>query len=87
MKIKKYKALLLAAGNVFWILQSSPNKLLGYDKDSNVDVSIIEKLLKDRELARKERNFSKADQIRSELKEMNIEIEDTPKGSIWRKIS
>ena len=48
---------------------------------------IIEKLLKDRELARKERNFSKADQIRSELKEMNIEIEDTPKGSIWRKIS
>ena len=86
-EIKKNKALLLAAGNVFGILQSSPNKWLGYYKDSNVDVDIIEKLLKDRELARKERNFSKADQIRSELKEMNIEIEDTPKGSIWRKIS
>jgi cysteinyl-tRNA synthetase len=86
-EIKKNKALLLAAGNVFGILQSSPNKWLGYDKDSNVDVNTIEKLLKERELARKERNFSKADQIRSELKEMNIEIEDTPKGSIWRKIS
>ena len=85
--IKKNKALLLAAGNVFGILQSSPNAWLGYGKDSNVDVKTIEKLLKERELARKERNFSRADQIRSELKEMNIEIEDTPKGSIWRKIS
>ena len=63
-------------------------KTIGYEMDeSDIDISKIENLLAERETARNERNFERADEIRDELKEAGVEIEDTPKGSIWRKIS
>ena len=86
--IKHNKASLIAAGRLFGILQESPDSWLGYEMDeSNIDISKIENLLAERETARNERNFERADEIRDELKEAGVEIEDTPKGSIWRKIS
>ena len=85
--MKQNKASLLAAGRIFGILEASPNIWLGYDKDSSIDIGTIEKLINEREIARKERNFDRADAIRSELKNMSIEVEDTPKGAIWRKTS
>lgn len=45
----------------------------------------IEALIKKREDARKEKNFAVADQLRDELKEKNILLEDTPQGVRWRK--
>ena len=44
----------------------------------------IEKLISERNDARATKNFERADQIRSELAEMGIEIEDTADGTIWR---
>lgn len=46
----------------------------------------IEKLIEERTLARKEKNFSKADEIREKLHEMGIELKDTPTGVVWKKI-
>jgi len=46
----------------------------------------IESLLRDRDLAKKEKNYEKADAIRDELKEMGIAIMDTPDGTKWEKI-
>ncbi|WP_053955622.1 cysteine--tRNA ligase [Inediibacterium massiliense] len=43
----------------------------------------IEKLVKDRQEARKNKNFALADQIRDELKERGIILEDTPQGVKW----
>lgn len=45
----------------------------------------IEELIQKRNQARKERNFSLADQIRDQLKEMNIILEDTPQGTRWKR--
>jgi cysteinyl-tRNA synthetase len=45
----------------------------------------IEKLIKERETARKAKNFARADQIRVELQKQGIEIEDTPYGTKWSK--
>ncbi|WP_044746998.1 cysteine--tRNA ligase [Bacillus alveayuensis] len=45
----------------------------------------IEELIKKRNQARKERNFALADQIRDQLKEMNIILEDTPQGTRWKR--
>lgn len=45
----------------------------------------IEKLIEQRNQARKERNFQLADQIRDQLKEMNIILEDTAQGTRWKR--
>lgn len=45
----------------------------------------IEKLIEERQQARKERNFELADKIRDQLKEMNIILEDTPQGIRWKR--
>jgi len=45
----------------------------------------IEKLIEERETARKERNFQRADEIRDLLKEKNIVLEDTPQGVRWKR--
>ncbi|MHC5797556.1 cysteine--tRNA ligase [Lacisediminihabitans sp. FW035] len=45
--------------------------------------TLVEKLLEDRDAARKARDFSSADRIRDELAAAGIQIEDTPSGSHW----
>lgn len=45
----------------------------------------IERLIKEREEARKARNFEKADAIRDELLSKNIILEDTPQGVRWKR--
>lgn len=46
----------------------------------------IEKLIEERTIARKERNFAKADEIRDKIYKMGIELKDTPTGVVWKKI-
>ncbi|MCD6572173.1 MAG: cysteine--tRNA ligase [Thermoplasmata archaeon] len=48
--------------------------------------TLIDKILKIRENARKNKEWSKADTIRSELTQLGIEIEDTKEGTRWRKV-
>jgi cysteinyl-tRNA synthetase len=49
-------------------------------KDSDVE---IETMMKRRFEARSEKNFAVADQIRDELLDMGITVEDTPNGAVW----
>lgn len=44
----------------------------------------IEALIEERNLARKEKNFARSDEIRDLLKEKGIILEDTPQGVRWR---
>ena len=43
----------------------------------------IEALIEERNKARQEKNWAKADEIRDKLKEMNIVLKDTPNGVQW----
>ena len=45
----------------------------------------IKRLLDERAVAKKERNFARADEIRDELAKMNISIMDTPNGAVWER--
>lgn len=45
----------------------------------------IEQMIEDRQKARKEKNFQKADEIRNKLLNMGIVLEDTREGVKWKK--
>ncbi|MCL5037719.1 MAG: cysteine--tRNA ligase [Chloroflexi bacterium] len=45
----------------------------------------IEKLIAEREQARKNKDFARSDEIRDRLKEMGIILEDTSQGTRWKK--
>ena len=84
---KKYKEQLLSASNLIGILREDPEEWLGINKvDSDNDLALIEGLIKERELARSDKNYTKADEIRNKLVNLGIEIEDTPDGTIWKSI-
>ena len=46
---------------------------------------MIDQLILEREIARKAKNFSKADQIREKLEKMDIIIEDSIGITKWKK--
>ena len=84
-EIKVYKEQILAVGSILGILQEDPNKWLGIGQiNDSIDEFKIDNLIADRKLARESKDFMRADEIRDELSNMGIEIEDTPKGTIWR---
>jgi cysteinyl-tRNA synthetase len=68
------------------LLQEEPNAFLqaGFADD---DKESIERLIEERIQARKDRNWAKADEIRSALLGRGIELEDGEQGTTWRKIS
>lgn len=70
---------------VMGLLQSDASEFLqaGLADD---DKAIIEQLITQRLQARADRNWERADQIRAELLEQGIELEDGPKGTTWRKL-
>ena len=81
----KIKSKLIASANLLGILQQNPSDWLGYGKTQKLDnKELVEELIQKRNDARKNKDFNLADQIRSELNDMNIEIEDTPNGTIWK---
>ncbi len=58
--------------------------LLYERKEESIDDE-IEALINERQAARKEKNFKRADEIRDMLKEQGIILEDTPQGVRWHK--
>ena len=58
---------------------------MGYNQKNTKNNEEIERLINERNEARRSKNFNLADSIRDILKDKGIEIEDTDKGTIWRK--
>jgi len=62
--------------------------ILGLNLSENISVEVdsdhIEKLITERNVARKDKDFKKSDEIRKKLSDMNIIIEDTKDGTKWR---
>lgn len=80
------KSQLLAIGQMIGILQSSPEDWFGAGSDGSIDADKVEALMAERTQAKADKNYARADAIRDELSAMNVAIEDTPNGVIWRKI-
>lgn len=66
------------------------DKILGFEFDSFEEEKVemnseIEALIKEREEARKNKDFKRSDEIRDKFKEMGIILQDTPNGVVWKK--
>ncbi|MCX7124634.1 MAG: cysteine--tRNA ligase [Gammaproteobacteria bacterium] len=69
---------------VFGILQIDPEVFLRGDSSDEFSQH-VEKLIADRALAKKNKNYVEADRLRDELVNMNIVIEDAAGETKWRK--
>lgn len=66
------------ADSVFGIIFTEKQESLSED---------IMALIKEREDARNQKDWKKSDELRDLLKEKGIIVEDTPKGTVWKKLN
>ncbi|MDT8428197.1 MAG: cysteine--tRNA ligase [Pseudomonadales bacterium] len=76
--------LLVKLGSTLGILQQSPEVFLQQTSREKPDAEIIKALIAERQQARADRDWALADQIRARLAAMNVVVEDSAKGSVWR---
>ena len=76
--------LILKLGNYLGILYSTSDKFLMGEGTSTINSEEIEKLVAERERARAEKNWQRADEIRNRLIDMSVVVEDSASGSNWR---
>lgn len=74
---------LKATGALLGILQQDPQIWFGRNDGDSAD---IDALVAERSEAKASKNWARADEIRAQLTEMGIEVEDTPEGPRWRKV-
>ena len=77
-----FKTNLIRATNLIGVCQASYEDWLSV-KNKNIDEDKINILISERLEAKKIRDFERADQIRQELLDMNIEIKDNQQGTDW----
>jgi cysteinyl-tRNA synthetase len=79
-----HAALLKSLGGMLGLLQRDSEAFLRGAVDDSEESRIEEKIAQ-RNAARKARDFAAADRIRDELLASGIVLEDTPKGTLWRR--
>ncbi|MDC9595888.1 cysteine--tRNA ligase [Xenorhabdus anantnagensis] len=70
---------------ILGLLEQDPEHFLQGGAQADDDVAQIEALIKQRNDARKNKEWALADAARGQLSEMGIELEDGPQGTIWRR--
>jgi cysteinyl-tRNA synthetase len=79
-------AQLKALGGVLGLLQRDPQAFLqGEASEGGLEDAAINAQIEARIAAKKVKNFAEADRIRKELLDAGIVLEDTPKGTSWRR--
>lgn len=84
-KAPKLAGRLKQLASVLGILEQDPNTFLttGAGDDDSAE---IEALIKERNDARKAKDWARADAARDKLKAMHIELEDGPNGTTWHRV-
>ena len=82
---QEFAAALLAAGDLTGLMQSDPEEWFSGSADGELSAEEIASLLTQREEARAAANYKAADQIRDDLADRGITIEDGPSGTRWRR--
>ena len=74
--------------SVLGLLESKPQDFLqgkSNENIGNIDPKKIDQLIEERNIARHEKDYAKADEIRRQLVELDVTLEDTEDGTDWRR--
>jgi cysteinyl-tRNA synthetase len=87
--LRKGKEAFAIAGKVLGIFQEGPSVFLEQEQQRKaqsltITSDEIEKLIKERNEARRKKNWPRADEIRDHLASQGIMLEDTAQGTVWR---
>ena len=86
--LRQTHRVLVQLGPVLNLLQADPQEMVATLRQKAADLKIapqeIEQLIAARTQAREKKDWTKADNIRNKLFEMDIILEDTPQGTVWR---
>jgi cysteinyl-tRNA synthetase len=83
----RLKAELLAGGEIMGLLQQDPEDWFRWQPADTAGLTDeeINDLIEQRNAARAEKNFQRADEIRDQLTAQGIELEDSADGTRWRR--
>jgi cysteinyl-tRNA synthetase len=82
------KARILAAGNLLGILGQDPQAWLQEaSSDDAISPEEIEALIEERQQAKLDKNYARADEIRQSLVDRGVVLEDSREGTRWKRKS
>lgn len=82
---QKKAGLLKGLGGILGLLQQDPASFLQGGDDSDLEASEIESLIAERAAAKQSGDYQRADEIRQELADKGVQLEDSREGTRWRK--
>jgi cysteinyl-tRNA synthetase len=87
--LSRLRHVILKMAKVLGVLNQSAKSYFAEKKSMQaekreIDPAEVESLLKEREAARKDKDWQKADEIRDRLAAMKVVIEDRPDGTVWK---
>jgi len=85
---KRLASTLKKLGSILGLLESEPQDFLkgkSNENKENVDTDYINELIRQRNIARDKKDFEKADEIREQLAELDVTLEDTEDSTDWRR--
>ena len=87
-EVKRLSLTLKRIGSILGLLESVPQHFLQGKEDESrdsVDTEYINDLIRQRNIARDEKDFARADEIRKQLAGLDVSLEDTGDGTDWRR--
>lgn len=83
-ELREILCVLKEASSILGVFGKEPNEYFDEIKSRvSVPAEEVARLIEERNAARRNKDYARADAIRSELLEKGIVLEDTPKGTIW----
>ena len=82
---RQHAALLRLLAGTLGLLQREPTSFLHGAADGGLAPERIQQRIDARAVAKKAKNYAEADRIRQELLDAGVVLEDTAKGTIWRR--
>ena len=79
---ERLRIALLRGGAVLGLLEREPAAY--FQSGSALDPAAIDALIEERNAARRNKDFARADAIRADLLDAGVELEDSREGTVWR---
>ena len=83
--VSDLQTLLVSLADVFGLLQQDPEAYLQAGAEDDLSAEAIEAKIAERNQAKLDKNYARADEIREELKTNGVILEDSREGTTWKR--